>query len=195
MQAQTVAVFETSAPKPVLLGKVALQNLRQSGPLDYVIVAPAFLLPQAQRLADFHADRGLRVKAVDVQTIYNEFSTGVQDITAIKDYLRHLWNTADSAVDRPKYLLLFGDASYDYRGVVEPNTNHVPIYQSYSSFSLYSSFSTDDFYGFMDADEGNNLRAKGLDLGIGRIPVNTVEEAKGGCRQDHRLFEPTKIPG
>jgi hypothetical protein len=195
MQAQTVAVFETSAPKPALLGKVALQNLRQSGPLDYVIVVPAFLLPQAQRLADFHADRGLRVKAVDVQTIYNEFSTGVQDITAIKDYLRHLWNTADSAVDRPKYLLLFGDASYDYRGVVEPNTNHVPIYQSYSSFSLYSSFSTDDFYGFMDADEGNNLRAKGLDLGIGRIPVNTVEEAKAVVDKIMAYSNPQKSLG
>ena len=175
---QTIAVFETSALSPTLLGRVGNQNLQQTGPLDYVIVTPAFLLPQAQRLADFHTEKGLRVKAVDVQAIYNEFSSGVQDITAIKDYLRHLWNSADTATDRPKYLLLFGDASYDYRGVVEPNTNQVPIYQSYSSFSLYSSFSTDDFYGFMDADEGNNLRAKGLDLGIGRIPVNTEGEAK-----------------
>ncbi|MFM1884011.1 MAG: hypothetical protein RL168_195, partial [Bacteroidota bacterium] len=179
MLPQTVAVFQSeNVDAPILEGKVANQNLHQSGPLDYVIVAPASLLPQAERLADFHEERGLRVRAVDVQMIYQEFSSGVQDITAIKDYLRHLWNSADSAQDRPKYLLLFGDASYDYHGVVEPNTNQVPIYQSYSSFSLYSSFSTDDFYGFMEEDEGNNLRSKGLDLGIGRIPVNTEEEAK-----------------
>jgi hypothetical protein len=192
---QTIAVFETSTLTPALLGKVGNQNLQQSGPLDYVIVAPDFLLPQAQRLADFHTEKGLRVTAVDVQKIYNEFSSGVQDITAIKDYLRHLWDSADTATDRPKYLLLFGDASYDYRGVVEPNTNQVPIYQSYSSFSLYSSFSTDDFYGFMDADEGNNLRAKGLDLGIGRIPVNTEEEAKGVVDKILAYSDPVKSMG
>lgn len=194
-QPQTVAIFETSVGTPTLLGKVGNQNLRQSGPLDYVIVSPAFLLPQAQRLADFHTDRGLRVRAVDVQEIYNEFSSGVQDITGIKDFLRHLWTTADTTTDRPQYLLLFGDASYDYRGLVEPNTNQVPIYQSYSSFSLYSSFSTDDFYGFMDADEGNNLRLKGLDLGIGRIPVNTLEEAKGVVDKIISYSDPKKSLG
>jgi len=195
MQAQTVAIFESSVPTPALLGKVPNQNLHQSGPLDYVIVAPAFLLPQAQRLVDLHTSRGLRVQAIDVQMIYNEFSSGVQDISAIKDYLRHLWNRADTATDRPKYLLLFGDASYDFRGVVEPNTNQVPIYQSYNSFSLYSSYSTDDFYGFMDEDEGNNLRAKGLDLGIGRIPVNTLDEAKGVVDKIIAYSDPQKSLG
>ncbi len=193
---QTVAVFSPgSTAVPTLEGKIANQNLHQSGPLDYVIVSPAFLLPQAERLANFHEEKGLRVRSVDIQSIYNEFSSGVQDITAIKDYMRHLWNSADSAADRPKYLLLFGDASYDYWGVIEPNTNQIPIYQSYSSFSLYSSFSTDDFYGFMDEDEGNNLRSKGLDLGIGRIPVNTEEEAKGVVDKILAYSDPQKSLG
>ena len=192
---QSVAIFEMSAAAPSLLGKVANQNLHASGPLDYVIVAPALLLAQAERLAALHTAKGLRVMAVDVEEIYNEFSSGVQDITAIKDFMRYLWNNADSSADRPKYLLLFGDASYDYRGVVEPNTNQVPIYQSYSSFSLYSSFSTDDFYGFLEEDEGNNLRAKGLDLGIGRIPVNTEAEAKAVVDKIFAYTDPQQSMG
>ncbi|KRO82331.1 MAG: hypothetical protein ABR87_03320 [Cryomorphaceae bacterium BACL7 MAG-121220-bin83] len=173
-----LTVFEPSTtPTPTLLGRVANQDLHGAGPLKYVIVAPAHLMNEAQRLALFHEKNGLTTRALEVQTVYNEFSAGVQDITAIKDFMRYLWETADSAPDRPEYLLLFGDASYDYKGLIEPNTNQIPIYQSYSSFSLYSSFSTDDFFGFLGPNEGNNLRAKDLDLGIGRIPVNTVEEA------------------
>lgn len=178
---QVIAVFDPSSviDVPQLLGPVTNQNLRGSNPVDYVIVAPKDLLPQAQRLADFHNSLGqFRTRAFDVQTLYNEFSSGVQDITAIKDFLRHLWKKADQESDRPEFLLLFGDASYDFKDRITPNTNQIPIYQSDKSFSLYSSFSTDDFFGFMGDNEGSNLRAKSLDLCIGRIPVNTIEEAK-----------------
>ena len=133
--------------------------------------------------------------AVDVQKIYNEFSSGVQDITAIKDFLRHLWKKASQEEDRPEFLLLFGDASYDFKNRIIPNTNQIPIYQSQKSFSLYSSFSTDDFYGFMDDDEGNNLRAKKLDLCIGRIPVNTISEAQSVVNKILSYSDPSNSRG
>ena len=178
--AQKIAIFQLgNTASPNLLGSIQNQNLRALESIDYVIVSPEHLLSEAQRLAEFHNLNGdLRTMAVDVQKIYNEFSSGVQDITAIKDFLRHLWKKAPQEEDRPEFLLLFGDASYDFKNRIVPNTNQIPIYQSQKSFSLYSSFSTDDFYGFMDDDEGNNLRAKKLDLCIGRIPVNTISEAQ-----------------
>ncbi len=176
---QSIAVFESNdAISPNLIGVVPNQNLHALSSIDYIIVSPEHLMFEAERLAEFHNSQGqLRARAIDVQKIYNEFSSGVQDLTAIKDFLRHLWKKATVEEDRPEFLLLFGDASYDFKNRITPNTNQIPIYQSEKSFSLYSSFSTDDFFGFMDDDEGNNLRAKKLDLCIGRIPVNTLSEA------------------
>lgn len=177
---QKILIFQPgSTGTPILIGPVPNQNLHGLGFIDYIIVSPQHLMVEAQRLAEFHNSQGqLRAMAIDVQKIYNEFSSGVQDLTAIKDFLRHLWKKATLEEDRPEFLLLFGDASYDFKNRITPNTNQIPIYQSEKSFSLYSSFSTDDFFGFMDDDEGNNLRAKKLDLCIGRIPVNTSKEAK-----------------
>ena len=176
---QSIIIFEsTDAISPNLIGAVPNQNLHGLSSIDYVIVSPEHLMVEAQRLAEYHNSKGqLRAMAIDVQKIYNEFSSGVQDLTAIKDFLRHLWKKATTIENRPEFLLLFGDASYDFKNRITPNTNQIPIYQSEKSFSLYSSFSTDDFFGFMDDDEGNNLRAKKLDLCIGRIPVNTLSEA------------------
>ena len=70
--------------------------------------------------------------------------------------------------------MLFGDASYDYKNREPNDDNFVPIYQSPASFSLYSSFCTDDYYGFLDDNDGKNMLVENLDIGIGRMPVKTV---------------------
>jgi hypothetical protein len=195
--AQKIAIFQLdNTASPNLLGSIPNQNLRALESIDYVIISPEHLLSEAKRLAEFHnRNSDLRTMAVDVQKIYNEFSSGVQDITAIKDFLRHLWKKAYQEEDRPEFLLLFGDASYDFKNRIMPNTNQIPIYQSQKSFSLYSSFSTDDFYGFMDDDEGNNLRAKKLDLCIGRIPVNTISEAQSVVNKILSYSDPSNSRG
>ena len=195
--AQKIAIFQSgNTASPNLLGSIQNQNLRALESIDYVIVSPNHLLSEAERLAEFHnRNSDLRTIAVDVKKIYNEFSSGVQDITAIKDFLRHLWKKASQEEDRPEFLLLFGDASYDFKDRIIPNTNQIPIYQSQKSFSLYSSFSTDDFYGFMDDDEGNNLRAKKLDLCIGRIPVNTISEAQSVVNKILSYSDPSNSRG
>jgi hypothetical protein len=177
--ARTVMVFTPYlAPTPTLGSIVANQDIRAWGQTDYVIVAPEHMLIEAERLAQFHRDRGLTVQAVDVQHVYNEFSGGVQDLTAIKDMMRMLWSNASSPSDKPEYLLLFGDCSYDMKGRLSPNQNQIPAFQSQASFSLYTSFVTDDYLGFMDDNEGLQLTRKTLDLCIGRMTVNTLSEAK-----------------
>ena len=77
--------------------------------VDYLIVSYPTFLEQANRLATFHENQGLNVEVVSPQQIYNEFSSGSQDVSAIRDFAKMLYDQ-----DHPlKYLLLFGDASYD----------------------------------------------------------------------------------
>jgi hypothetical protein len=76
----------------------------------------------------------------------------------------------------PGYLLLFGDASFDYKHRIHENTNLVPTYQSEESLRHTGSYVTDDFFGLLDDHEGSNSTGD-LDIGIGRFPVSTHEQA------------------
>jgi hypothetical protein len=76
-----------------------------------------------------------------------------------------------------RYLLLFGDGSYDFKDRIPQNTNRVLTFQTKESLNAVYSYASDDFYCLLDANEGNN--AVGLmDIGVGRFPVGTPEQAK-----------------
>lgn len=163
--------------KPDFVGSVANQNLHGLGPQDLIIVTHPDFFAQAERLAAHHRQQdNLRTVLVTPQMIYNEFSSGSADVTAIRDFVRMFYNRATSDSDLPKYLLLFGDASYDYKNRLSKNTNFVPSY--HKSFSLnYSAYITDDYFGLLDSWEGAPETGK-VDIGIGRLPVDTDKEAK-----------------
>lgn len=164
---------------------VANQNLHNiEYQPDYVIVSHPSFLSEARRLAAFHHDtQGLDTLVVNIYHIYNEFSSGAQDISAIRDMMRMFYERAGADVElMPRYLLLFGDASFDYRFLTfdeEKNTLKIPNYESVESLSKGVSYGTDDFFGFLDITEGDNIEdaAEKLDIGIGRLPVVTQEEA------------------
>jgi hypothetical protein len=168
--------FNTSAYlTPSIIGEVANQNLHNT-PIDieYVIVShPNFLVP-AERLADFHQEKDdISSVIVTPQQIYNEFSSGVQDVSAIRDFLRFLYKRQNSKL---KYVLLFGDGSYDPKNRVADNTNFIPTYQSLNSTHPTLSYVTDDYFGLLDDNEGefnNDL----VDIGIGRFPASTLSQA------------------
>ncbi len=86
----------------------------------------------------------------------------------------------NSPADKPKYLLLFGDASYDYKNRLKNNTNFVPAYENNFSLDPLSTYTSDDFYGFLDDNEDINsgIITNYLDIGIGRVPAENIEEAK-----------------
>jgi hypothetical protein len=173
-----VALKGSTFPTPSKVGSVANQNLHGLTDVEMVIVTYPAFKSEAERLATFHTqEQGLNVSVVTPEEIYNEFSSGMQDITAIKLFLRHLYKDSTASTDL-RYLLLFGDASYDYKDRSANMHNFVPIYESEASFSLYSSFCTDDFFGFLDDNEGRSMLLEDLDIAIGRMPVKTVAEAK-----------------
>lgn len=184
----------STAGAPQLVGPIPNQNLHAMGAVDYVIYAPEAFLPAADRLAAKHRANGLEVAVVDVAQVYREFSGGVQDIMGLRNLLRMLWTRSNDSVSL-QYVLLFGDASYDYKGRLTPNQNWVPAYESPSSMAIKTSFVSDDFYGFMNDGEGGNLGLSSLDLGIGRLPVNSLEEAEAVVTKLIRYADPTQSLG
>lgn len=112
---------------------VANQNLHGLRDVDYLIISHPDFLTQAEQLANIHRTQSsMNVYVTTPQLIYNEFSSGAQDITAIRDFARMLY-TRSTPGRELKYLLMFGDASFDYKDKIEGNTNFVPTFQSVAS--------------------------------------------------------------
>jgi hypothetical protein len=162
---------------PVSFEKVENQNLHSVDLVDLVIVCPPFLQQSAERLAKLHEEHdGMVSLIVSPEQIYNEFSSGSQDVAAIRDFMRMLY-LKGVFKSGPGYLLLFGDASFDYKDRIQDNTNIVPTYESHESLRETQSYVTDDFYGLLDDDEGAYCQGV-LDIGIGRFPVVNPEQAE-----------------
>lgn len=168
--------FDGTSFYPVIpVGSVENQNLHAQIPAQLVIITYPEFEAQANDLAAFHNDHnGISALVTGTDKIYNEFSSGQQDATAIRDYIKMLYD--NGGPNRPKYVLLFGDGSFDYKNRVPGNTNFVPTYESLESFKYIGTFVTDDFYGLMGNGEGEEA-AGTMDLGIGRFPVATTTEA------------------
>ena len=148
---------------------------------DLLIVTHSQFLDPALQLASFRSENDqLDVQVTTVDEIYNEFSSGRQDMSAIRDYVRYLYQKDNKL----KYLLLFGRSSFDYKNITENNTNFVPTYQSRNSVDPIYSYNSDDYFGFLDDEEGTwseELSGTGghfLDIGVGRLPVTTRQEAQ-----------------
>ena len=148
--------------------------------IDYLIITPSFLNAQAEKLANFHRNNSnINVKVVNLDVIYQEFGSGKQDIGAIRNFVRYVYQNASSPSARVKYLNLFGDASYDFKDRIPNNTNIVPIYHALSSYySGEASFASDDYFALMDSNEGDPLYPFGADIAVGRMLVSSVQQAE-----------------
>ncbi|WP_053977326.1 type IX secretion system sortase PorU [Mangrovimonas xylaniphaga] len=175
---QPLRESNTSVANQNIKGTILKNSQGEFEDVDYVIVAPNVFASQAERLAQINRDQyGLVVKVVTLNELYTEFSSGNQDISAIRNLMRYVYNNASTPENRVKYLCLFGDGSYDYKDRLSGNTNIVPPWLSYNSFSLTSSFVSDDFYGMMDSNEGNMTASNLLDIAVGRILAETPQRA------------------
>jgi hypothetical protein len=184
-----VAVHESDYYAPIKLGqsRVVNQNLKgtifntASGSfedVDYIIICPSFLIQPALRLANHHkTQNGLRVKVVTLDKIYNEFSSGKQDIAAIRNFLKYVYDNASSSEERLKYVGILGDTSLDYKDRLQGNNNIVPSFHTLASNSTTSSFLSDDFFGCYDEGEGSMVASDLLDIAVGRILADNVSDA------------------
>lgn len=174
-----IAFSPTGYLTPALFNRVPNQNIHAIQTADYVIITHPNYINQANQLAKYHQSNSkLNTVVVTTNQIYNEFSSGAQDITAIKIFNKMLYDRAGSDTDKLlKYVLLLGDASYDYKHRIANNTNQVPSYQSENSIHPIQSYVTDDYFGFLDDNESDALNST-LDIGIGRIMSQNESQAQ-----------------
>ena len=171
---------------PHFIGSIENQNIHGASQPDYIILTHPNFINAANRLASYHNNlSGDNVLVVTTDQLYNEFSTGSQDVSAIRNLVKMFYDRAETIDEIPKNLLLFGDASFDYKNQLYANSNFVPTYESSISNSIESSYCTDDYFAVLDDDEGfwfggesNSIYTDHVDIGIGRIPVNNVNDAE-----------------
>ena len=169
----------------VSLATILNQNIHSQDTPNLIIVTPNAWRAQADSLAAFRRKHDqLSVLVVTTQQVYNEFGSGQADLTAIRDMARYFYRKQPSKL---RYLLLFGDATYDYRNIMGYSSaadlaNMVPVYESRESLHPVSSYSSDDYFGFMDTSEGewpeNTSGDYSMDIGVGRLPVRSADEAR-----------------
>ncbi len=160
---------------PELIGKVKNQNLHAIDNAELVIVYNELFKSTAEQLANHRKEVSkFIVSSVDVKEIYNEFSAGKLDPSAIRNFAKMVYDRNPNF----KYLLLFGDGSYDYKGLVKnvPNQNLIPVYETDESLDPINAFPSDDYYALLSNNEGASLKGA-LDINVGRLTVNTIEEA------------------
>ena len=176
---QPIAVSNSRVSNQNLKGTIFNNAQGNFQDIDYLIIARNSYMNQAERLANINrVQNNLNVKVVSLEQIYKEFSTGNQDIGAIRNFVRYVYQNASSPENRLKYLCLFGDSSYDYKNRLSYNTNIIPSWHAYDSFNLTSSFVSDDFYGMMDDNEGEMQTSNKLDIAVGRIIADTPQRAR-----------------
>ncbi|MFM7664533.1 MAG: type IX secretion system sortase PorU [Bacteroidota bacterium] len=173
-----VACNGSSYLTPTPIGAVSNQNLHGLPQIDYLIVSHPNFTVQAERLANLHRAQGLEVAVVDVFQVFNEFSSGAPDPTAIRKLAKMFHDRSlQNGSKMIQYLCLFGDGTYDPKDRVANNNNFILTYQVDNSENHISALVTDDYFGMLDDNEALN-DGDLLDIGVGRILVSTAAQAK-----------------
>jgi len=153
------------------------QNIHGIERADLIILHHEQFKAAATKLAEHRRSfSGYTVEIVDIRTVFNEFSSGRLDPTAIRDFARMV-SQRDPEF---KYLLLLGDASYDYRNITPNLSDHnfIPAYETDESLDPINGFPSDDYFVLLSDGEGGNLKGA-IDVAVGRIPVTTAQMANG----------------
>ena len=175
-----IAFNSSGFKSPFYVGKVSNQNLQSLTDIEYIIITASEFKSQAEELAEFHTQNSnLTAEVVTLQEVYNEFSNGHADITAIRNFIRYIYTNASSEESRVKYLLLFGDGNYDPKRRISNDTYFIPSYQSENSISPTASYISDDYFGMLDDENGISSSSSTVDIGIGRFPARNTTDASG----------------
>lgn len=180
-------VTQKTWKKPQLIGKIANQNLHALREKDYVIICPEEFREAAIRLAKKHEEVDHVTWAVVTdEEVYNEFSSGTPDVTAYRRLMKMLYDCADGDKNKqPKNLLLLGSASYDNRNLLGETSGvgRLLVFEAKNSVIETKAYASDDYCGMLADNAGvdiegkfNEVNAK-MNIGVGRLPVRTLEQA------------------
>ncbi|HEX9615728.1 MAG TPA: type IX secretion system sortase PorU [Bacteroidota bacterium] len=172
--AGTIRMFAAVGPggfkSPLSMQRIGNSNLMGiTTGADFVIITPQEFRPEAERLGQHREQRdSLSTLLVNIEDIRNEYGAGLQDPLAVRDFLAaaSMWTV------RPRYVLLYGDGHYDYKGIRSSDPNWIPPYESVESIHMINTFASDDYLAILNP--GNSR----VSLAMGRLPVNSIDEAR-----------------
>lgn len=161
--------FLTSNVRTATLDRIVFSNLRtKPGNSDIIVVTHPSLIASAEAYAAYRNAGGeLSATVVTTEQITNEFSYGVLDPTAMRDYLSHALSTWTK---KPRYVLLWGDGHFDYKNISTSQVNFIPPYESLDPYNVpygLSTFTTDDYFARAVGEDDR------IDLSIGRMPITS----------------------
>ncbi len=168
---QFLAVAAPALKTPAAPVAVPNSGLLASSGAEYLIITHPDLLEAAERLRAHRARAGedqLSAMVIPLETMYNEFNSGVTDPTAIRDFLA--WAMEHWSVP-PRYVLFLGDGHFDYRNHSTTESSMVPVWETENSVNRIASYVSDDYFAQV---VGTDPR---VDLATGRIPVRDIDEA------------------
>lgn len=184
-ESQLLLIDSQKAITPSFIKILPNQNINKETGYELLIISSPALKEAANTLAKYKiSSQKIVAKVVETEQIYHEYSGGKQDVTAIRDFIYRQYKSPNSNL---KYVILLGDASIDYKGKSVVSTEiekncFVPTYQSMESFRPLLSYSSDDYFGLLNPDEGDwlegeQINKKTLQVAIGRIPAKNPSEA------------------
>lgn len=166
-------------PAPKRVENVRNQNLHGIAEVpDMVIIAPDAYLPAANALAALHRDYApdpLKVEVVALNRILNEFGSGAFDPGALRRFLKMLYDRGAL-----RYALMIGKGTCDNRALTAVGRGvraPMPLWVSEASLSESTSYSSDDYFAFLEDDSGMRPGRENLCIAVGRIPATTADEA------------------
>ncbi len=188
---RSYVAFSSSAklPSPKFVKVMQNQDLHAHAPVDMVIISIPAVMQSAERIAQMHRqeENPLSVRVVNVEDIYNEFSSGMPDVSGLRKYLKMLYdrgNSADSLASL-KYVLLMGRATTDNRHLLSGTRGlaglTIPVWMGGSEkfqFSDNDAYGTDDFISMLADGSGTRLGSDDLSVAVGRIPATSASQAK-----------------
>ena len=183
-------LFKEPVLQPEFIEKIENQNLHNLSQASYLIVTRKKLMSYAEEIGRLHLEKeGLTYHVVDLEQIFNEFSSGNNDLSAIRDFVKMFYDRAQAQPGTaPKYLLLFGNSNFNNRDLRD---FYLPSYQSEQSFQEVVTYATDDYFGLLDDNEGRdviNTTTNLLDIAIGRITVDNIEKAQSAVDKVKRYY-------
>ncbi|NWG29499.1 MAG: type IX secretion system sortase PorU [Ignavibacteriaceae bacterium] len=140
----------------------------------FIIISHKNFLDAANRLKSYRENETkipISTIVIDIEKIFNEFSCGIQDISAVRDFIKYAY---DNWQTKPEYFMFMGKGTYDYKNVEGFSDNYIPTWQTEESLQLIygkDSYSTDDFFARVDGDD---LKP---DLSFGRLTTKSLNEA------------------
>ena len=178
-QSQFIAISEDALRLPTRIDTVQPSELLSAvNGADYLVIAHPVFIQAAQRLADWRAGPqggSYRTKVVTTDAIYNTFGDGSVHPHAIKAFLTHAYHHWTPPA--PTYVVLFGDGTFDFRGIdteVHPEppelTGYIPTH--YIHTDAFGRTSSDHWYATLSGYD------EFTDVYIGRLSVETTAEAE-----------------